>query len=361
MTGALKVGIIGVNKSGGWAAEAHVPALQSLEGLTLAAVAARGQLAATAAAQTFSVAKAYPDGQALIADPDIDIVTVATRVPDHRDLLLAAIAAGKHVYSEWPLGRSSREAADIAAAARNAGVKTAIGLQLRGSPAVRRARDIVGSGALGRLLSASTFSSTAGFGPDVPPQFAYLEDPASFANMVTIQAAHTVDLLIYLAGGVTSYSAQLSRQFAEIMVGEPRERRRRLTYDHLLAHGSLANGVPFALEVAGGRRGETPFWLDLMGDKGRLRLDGGAPRGVQAGAIGLILDGARQVVKGAEHPTASAANVAGVYASLRDDIVGKGSRATGFDHAARLTHFIEDLLDPSKTGVVCDQGSWPSS
>jgi predicted dehydrogenase len=199
MARPLNVGIIGVNMTGGWATEAHVPAVRALEGLTLAAIAARSQSAADEAAHVFGVDRGYGDGFALIADPTIDIVTVATRVPEHRDLLLAAIAAGKHVYSEWPLGQDREQAAEIAHAAQAAGVKTAIGLQLRGSPALRRARDLIASGAVGRLLSASAFSSTAGFGPDVPPQFAYTEDPASFANLVTIQAAHTLDLVLCTA------------------------------------------------------------------------------------------------------------------------------------------------------------------
>ena len=92
----------------------------------------------------------------LIADPDIDLVTVATRVPDHRDLVLAALAAGKHVYSEWPLGRGSMGSEELARAAQAAGVRHAIGLQLRASPAVRAAREVVASGSLGRLLAVST-------------------------------------------------------------------------------------------------------------------------------------------------------------------------------------------------------------
>lgn len=361
MARSLNVGIIGVNMTGGWAAEAHVPAVQKLDGLTLAAVAARSQPAAEEAAHAWGVERAYGDGLSLIADPAIDIVTVATRVPEHRDLLLAAIAAGKHVYSEWPLGRGSAQAAEIAEVARAAGVKTAIGLQLRGSPAVRRTRDLVTSGALGRLLSASAFSSTAGFGADVPPQFAYTEDPASFANLVTIQAAHTLDLVFAVAGAPVSFSGQLSRQFNSIAVGEPRLARTRETYDHVLVQGRLGHGMPFAVEVAGGRTDDTPFWLDLVGEKGRLRLDGGAPRGVQAGSIGLVLDGERQTIEGDEAPTKSAANVAGVYAALRDAIGGAGPGLAGFDHATRLTHFVEDLLGASERGVVQDPGTWPEA
>jgi predicted dehydrogenase len=252
----LKVGIIGVNTSGGWAAEAHVPAVQAVDGLNLTAVAAGSQATADEAAQAFGVGKVYGGGLALIADRDIDVVTVATRVPGHRDLLLAALAAGKHVYSEWPLGAGSHQAREIADAARSAGVRHAIGLQLRESPAVRRARNIVASGALGRILSVGVSSTTAGFGPDVPPQYAYLEDPATFANMVTIQGAHTVDLLIALAGSLEFASAIGSRQFPLIEVGEPRQRRERITFDHLLLQGRHTRALPsrWRLRVDGPER-----------------------------------------------------------------------------------------------------------
>lgn len=358
----LKVGIIGVNTSGGWAAEAHVPAVQAVDGLHLAAVASGSQAAADEAAQAFGVGKAYGDGLALIADSDIDVVTVATRVPSHRDLLLAALAAGKHVYSEWPLGAGSQQAREIASAARSAGVKHAIGLQLRESPAVRMARDILSSGALGRLLSVSVFSTTAGFGPDVPPQFAYLEDPATFANMVTIQGAHTLDLLIALGGPLEFMTALGSRQFPQIQVGEPRQPRERTTFDHLLMQGRHATGTPFVLEVAGGRTRETPFHLDLVGEKGCLRLDGGAPRGVQSGRIGLIRDGERQTVdesRFAGLPDA-AVNVAGVYNALRDDIMSGTTTVTDFEHAVRLTRLIEDTLKGSQAEAHSSDDAWPA-
>ena len=86
------------------------------------------------------------------------------------------------------------ESGELAAAAKAAGVHNAIGLQLCASPAAVKARDLVQSGALGRLLSVNSFSSSTGFGPDAGSQFAYLEDPASFANLITIQGAHTLDL-----------------------------------------------------------------------------------------------------------------------------------------------------------------------
>lgn len=349
MVEALRVGIIGANARGGWAGDGHVPAIKGLRGLTLAAVATNRQQTADEAAHAFGAPKAYSSGASLIADSDIDIVTVATRVPDHCGLVLEALAAGKHVYCEWPLGQGSAESDELMRAASRAGTHHAIGLQLRGSPAVRAARECLEAGAIGRLLSISAFSSTAGFGPNVATRFAYLEDPGAFANLVTIQGAHTLDLILALGGTPTDLSALTSRQFPQIEVGDNSERRQRQTFDHLLVQGRLDGGAPFAVEVAGGRTKHTPFFLVLEGDKGTLRLEGGAPRGLQAGRIALVRDDKRVTVPEGELEAMpdAAANVAGVYAALRDDIVNGTTTVLGFDHAARLTHILDAVFQSS--------------
>ena len=346
MASPLRVGIIGANARGGWAADSHAPAVQGLDGFELAAVATNKQETADEAAHAFGVSKAYGGGDALIADPDIDIVTVATRVPDHRALVLAAIAAGKHVYSEWPLGRGAAESQELAQAAQAAGVHHAIGLQLRASPAVRAAQERIKSGAIGRVLSLSAYSTTAGFGPDVPAPFVYLEDPSAFANLVTIQGAHTLDLVTLLGGAPAEILALGSRQFPSIRAGDDAEVRPRKTFDHLLVQGGLDGGAPFAVEVAGGRKGDTPFWLDIQGEKGALRLDGGAPRGLQSGRIGLLENGQRIAVDEGELKSLpdAAVNVGGVYAALRDDVRQDANWVTGFNHAVQLSRLIEAVF-----------------
>jgi predicted dehydrogenase len=104
----------------------HVPAAQSLAGLELVAVASGSQPKADAAAKAFGAKAGYAYDKDLIRDTD---VVIAVRVPDHRELVLAAVAARKHIYCEWPLGRDLAESEDIAAAAQAAGVHVAIGLQ----------------------------------------------------------------------------------------------------------------------------------------------------------------------------------------------------------------------------------------
>ena len=361
MAPELRVGIIGASASGGWARESHVPAVQGLEGLRLVAVATNSQKTADEAAHAFGVDAAYPSGLELIRSDEIDLVTVATRVPDHQELVLAALAAGKHVYCEWPLGRSVAEAETMSAAARAAGVQAAIGLQLRGNPVVQRSRDLIMQGAIGRLLSVTMSSATAGFGPVVPAPFAYLEDPRNFANLITIQAAHTIDMAIAIVGGVMDLSGLATAQFPMVTVGDDPVPRPRTTFDHLLLQARFIVGGVLNAEVAGGRPPETPFSLKAIGTSGVLDIGGGAMRGFQSGRLRLSLNGESQPVDDGELASLSdaAANVAGVYAALRDGIRSGTSRAADFDHATRLTRLVVDVLESSKSGRRVNAVAWP--
>lgn len=362
MRRTFKVGIVGAGAGSGWARDAHVPAVRALEGLELAAVATGGRATAEAAERAFGV-PGYAGGLDLVRDADVDIVAVCTRVPDHRDIVLAALAAGRHVYCEWPLGRGAAEAEEMAAAAAEAGVHVAIGLQLRASPALRRARDLVATGAIGRPLSLAAASTTMGFGPDVPAPFLYLEDPGAFANLVTIQGAHTLDLALALLGPLVEADALLTRQFPTIRAGEAGEARRRTTFDHMLVNGRLRSGAALSVSVAGGRGPATPFRLDVAGETGSLVLEGGAPRGLQAGRVRLSVDGQLQEVDEGELaglPDA-AANVGGVYARLRDDLRRGTAESVEFDHATRLTRLVSDLFLSSETGRRRTAQGWPES
>jgi len=341
----LRVGVIGANAKSGWARESHIPALQGLSGLELVAVATRSRETADEAANAYGV-RAYDNGLDLARAPDVDIVTVATRVPDHRDMILAALENGKHVYSEWPLGAGERETEELCKAADAANVHTAIGLQLRGSPTVKRARELLDSGAIGRLLSANIYSSTAGFGPEVPDPYVYLENPQNFANLVTIQGAHTLDLAFNLLGEASVSNSLVSRQYPSIALGENKEIQERATYDHLLFQGVTATGVSICIEVAGGRSPEAPFRFEVVGEKGTLSLQGGAARGFQSHRLSLHINGQQVRVDEGELSglPSSAVNVGGVYAALRDDIRNSTSYVTGFAEALKLTRRIEAIL-----------------
>jgi predicted dehydrogenase len=180
-------------------------------------------------------------------------VAVCVRGPDHRELVLAALAAGKHIYCEWPLGRNTAEAEEMAAAADRARVHAMVGLQTRMNPSVLRARSLIASRARGRPLSSYVYSSTAGFGPTVIHMYLYLEKPENDVNLVTIQGAHTIDLAIAVLGGLVDVTALMTTQYPEFKVGDDAKRQARATFDHMLVQARLSDGGALSIEVAGGR------------------------------------------------------------------------------------------------------------
>ena len=362
MTRQLQVGIIGASADRGWAKISHVPAVQKLEGLELAAVASGNQSKADVAAKAFGAKKPYGDTKDLFRDPDIDIVAICVKVPDHRELVLDALAAGKHIYCEWPLGRNLAESEELAAAAHASGVHVAIGLQTRMNPAAQRARKLILSRAIGRLLSARVLSNTVAFGPKVEAAMAFAEKTENGATLVTIQGAHTLDLAIALLGRFDNVTALTTVQYPEVEVGDDPARQVRSTPDHLLVQARVADGTALSVEVAGGRPPESAtFRFEVTGEEGDLVLEGGAVRGFQSGRLHLSLKGEPENVDEAEiGPMPDpAANVAGMYAALRNDILSGTSTAPDFDHAVHLTRLIDDVMSSARMGTRMWAPGWP--
>src|SRR4051794_26604809 len=98
----LGVGIIGVSSERGWAAAAHIPALRVLPNYEIRALSAHSEESARAAGQAFGVNAVFSDHEQMVAQPDVDVVAVTVKVPHHRELVSAALRAGKAVYCEWP-------------------------------------------------------------------------------------------------------------------------------------------------------------------------------------------------------------------------------------------------------------------
>src|SRR3954467_9097140 len=130
------VGIIGVSATRGWAAAAHIPALRELPNYDIRALSAHSAESARAAGEAFGVSRVFSDHEQLVAQPDIDIIAVTVKAPHHRELVSAALSAGKAVYCEWPLGRDVDDARAMAALAAERDVRTVVGLQGRQAAAI---------------------------------------------------------------------------------------------------------------------------------------------------------------------------------------------------------------------------------
>jgi predicted dehydrogenase len=93
------------------------------------------------------------DYRDVLADPDVDVVSICAPNMLHREIGIAAAKVGKPFWIEKPVGRDARETSDVAAAAREAGVATSIGYNYRHAPAVEHMRDLVANGSLGRITN----------------------------------------------------------------------------------------------------------------------------------------------------------------------------------------------------------------
>src|SRR5438128_7577396 len=147
----LGVGIVGVSPARGWAATAHIPALQALPNYEIRALSAHNAESARAAGQMFGVSAVFSDHEQLVSQPDIDVVVVTVKVPHHRELVSAALAAGKAVYCEWPLGRDLEDARAMATLAAKQGVRTVGGLQAREAPAIECAPQLLRDASVGEV------------------------------------------------------------------------------------------------------------------------------------------------------------------------------------------------------------------
>src|ERR1700681_416439 len=122
----IRVGIVGASPDRGVASIAHIPALRALPQFEIVAVCTTRQESAEAAARHYGVPLAFADADEMARHPQVDLVTVSVKVPDHYRPVMAAIEAGKHVYCEWPLGRNTDEATSMLDAAEKKGVRHAV-------------------------------------------------------------------------------------------------------------------------------------------------------------------------------------------------------------------------------------------
>src|ERR1700704_5431956 len=181
----LRVGIIGVSPVRGWAATAHIPALRALPNYEIAALSAHSAESARAVGEAFGVSAVFSDPKQLVTREDVDVVAVTVKVPHHRELVSAALAAGKSVYCEWPLGRDLDDARAMAALAAEQGVHTVVGLQARQAPAIEFVQELLRDGYVGEVLSTTMVGVSVPGDVVIQPNV-YMLDEKNGANLVTV-------------------------------------------------------------------------------------------------------------------------------------------------------------------------------
>jgi predicted dehydrogenase len=267
----LGVGIIGVSPARGWAATAHIPALRALPSYEIRALSARNVESARAAGEAFGISAVFSDHGQLVTQPDIDLVAVTVKVPHHRELVSAALAAGKAVYCEWPLGRDLDDARAMAALAAKQGVRTIVGLQARQAPAIEFVQQLLGDGYVGEVLS-TTMVGLSIPGNVVGQPNAYMLDKANGANLLTVPVGHSLDLLNYVLGEFADLSAVSDVRRPLITIEETGEQIVKTAPDQIAVIGTLRSGATASVHIREAVAGGTGFLWEINGSDGTLRI-----------------------------------------------------------------------------------------
>jgi predicted dehydrogenase len=340
----LRIGIVGADNKAGWAKVSHVPAISGLPGVKLAAVTTRSEQRAREAAEAFGADRWFSDPFAMIRDDQVDLITIAVKVPAHRELVLAALDAGKAVYCEAPLGRTVAEVEEMASAVGS--LHTAIGLQGRLNPSVLCAVQLIRSGKIGRPLNARIVSTAPGIArPELPSTLDYLNKTSSGANLLTISAGHTLDLVETVLGEILEVDARTEILWPAVKLTDTGEHSVRETPDHVDVLGKTRSGAVFTAHISGGLGLEdVRFSFEVRGSEGWLSLTGGHPYGFQAGDLKLL---SNVPFEAPEEAAASggfmgaAINIGEVYAHLVRDLRAGTYSTPGFEHALHNARLIE--------------------
>lgn len=361
MANKIRVGMVGITPSRGFSSIAHMPALQGLPEFTVVAVCTTRQESADAAAKHYNVPLAFADPVKLAQHPDVDLVTVCVNVPDHYTPVMAAIDAGKHVYSEWPLGRNTEEASRMLAAAEAKGVCHAVGLQGRVSPAINYVRDLVADGFVGKPLSCTWFVNAANWGATLDRAYqAYFKNGA---NLLTIPGGHNLDALVHILGEFREVSAHVVTQRSHIPLEGSGELIPMDVPDQLALSGIVGDGVVVAFQVRGGMTRGNEFLCEIHGTEGdlvlaatmrtstqRQELSVRGARGTQKDIADMPVPDKYRWVPGTV-PAGSAYNVGQLYAKLAAAIQNGTPMHPGFDDAVRRHRMIDMIVAASQLGT----------
>lgn len=359
-TSKLRVGIVGASPGRGFASIAHIPALQALPGLEITAVCTTRRESADAAAKHFGIPLAFADPAQLARHPEVDLVTVCVKVPDHYPPVMAAIDAGKHVYCEWPLGRNTDEAVRMLDAAERKGVRHAVGLQGQVSPAINYARDLIAQGYIGRVLTATMIGCAANWGASIDR--AYQADSANGANLMTITGGHQIDALCHCLGEFHELAASVVSQRDSIPADDAGGVIPKSSPDQLVVNGIVGDGCVVSFQIRGGMARGTEFLFEIHGDAGDLVLTATTRASMQRqelsvqGAQGKGTPLAELPIPARYRwvpdtvPEGSPYNVAQLYAKLADSIRDGKPATPGFDAAVTRHRLIDAIVRASRTG-----------
>lgn len=319
----LGIGVIGTGIMGA----AHAMAFQSAPTIFETAVGARLEVigdvnlaAAQKAAQRFGFKRTVGSWQEVIADPAVDLVSITTPNALHRDIAIAALQAGKHVYCEKPLAASLKAAQEMADAARSAKGRSLVGYNYLRSPAVEFARRLVTEGAIGKVSYFRGVYDEDYMADEMTPySWRCRQDMAGLGALGDL-CSHLVSVAHAIIGPIVRLTADTRtiigkrpmpaagdgterRDVAVALSGEYRDVENEDTAQALVTFADGSMGSLVTSRAHWGRKSHLAF--EIFGSGGSILFDHERMNELQVytkGSVDAATNGHRLIPMGPEHP-----------------------------------------------------------
>lgn len=354
----LRICLVGATPGAGWGPRAHVPAYKALPEVELAAVCTAHEESAQVAAKEFGAPKHYSDYQAMLKDPEIDVVSVATRILLHHPISKAALEAGKHVYCEWPLCVTSAQAGELSSLAKQRGLGNMTGLQARFAPPLLRMKELLDDGYVGKPLTFHLSMFGGGALTPRPSTSGFLARKDSGFGALSIAGGHTIDALCWLLGDIESLSAQVDSQINEWTFPDTGQLVPVTSPDNVSFIARLASGAVGSVQVSNTAMHGSGFRLDVHGAEGKLTAT--SPALIELSLI--TLRGAKTGEQEQEIPVpdrlvqvlgldlgSAAYNIAALFRGFAKAIRSGADLAPNFQDGARMHRLLEAIDRSSET------------
>jgi predicted dehydrogenase len=311
----IGIGLLGV----GWMGEVHstsyrrvpihFPECEARARLVVAADEVEER--ARAAAERLGYERSTTDWREVIADPEVEAVSICAPNFLHREMAVAAAEAGKHFWGEKPLGALPQDTVAIARVAEDAGIRTIVGLNYRNPPAVQYARQLIAGGELGepnhfRMQFVASYAAN----PRGALSWRFSRELAGHGILSDL-GSHAIDVAQFLLGPiarVTATSAILIPERPKVQMGSgthfsvvegdvelgPVENE-----DWCAALVEFESGVKGTVELSRVIVGaEARYWFEVNGTRGAVSWNFERMNELEHYADG----GAARVLMGPSHP-----------------------------------------------------------
>lgn len=241
----------------------HINALRQIPGVALRALVDTESVKGLKLAMGYQC-RFYQDYREMLLDNAIDVVHICTPHVEHKPMILAALAAGKHVFCEKPVGMNRSELVDITRAAEQASGLLGVCYQNRYNPTSLRIRQALDDSELGKMLSIKavlTWSRSGTYYTESPWRGRLATEGGS---LLINQAIHTLDLMQWFAGGVTRVKGVVdSGELAAVTEGE----------DSAMATLHFANGARGLFYASNCNTTDSPLLMEIHCERGSLLLN----------------------------------------------------------------------------------------